>query len=133
MADIQRRHGDHLYSKTDYDAAKAAYVETVGHVEPSYVIRRFLDVQRIHNLTLYLEALHQARQANSDHTTLLLNCYTKLKDIAKLDDFIRYGTPEASGIERDLIRPPSTSLFVPSPLSRLTSFLVLLLFCLSPP
>lgn len=27
--------------------------------------------------------------ATSDHTTLLLNCYTKLKDVAKLDDFLR--------------------------------------------
>ena len=27
--------------------------------------------------------------ANSDHTTLLLNTYTKLKDVARLDNFIR--------------------------------------------
>ena len=27
--------------------------------------------------------------ANSDHTTLLLNTYTKLKDVARLDSFIR--------------------------------------------
>ena len=27
--------------------------------------------------------------ASSDHTTLLLNCYTKLKDVAKLDAFIQ--------------------------------------------
>ena len=28
-------------------------------VEPSYVIRKFLDAQRIHNLTRYLQALHE--------------------------------------------------------------------------
>jgi hypothetical protein len=27
--------------------------------------------------------------ASSDHTTLLLNCFTKLKDVAKLDAFIQ--------------------------------------------
>lgn len=27
--------------------------------------------------------------AGADHTTLLLNCYTKLKDVTKLDAFLR--------------------------------------------
>ncbi len=34
--------------------------------------------------------------ANADHTTLLLNCYTKLKDVAKLDAFLR-GAGAADG------------------------------------
>ena len=34
------------------------YCLTIGQLEPSFVIRRFLDAQRIHNLTSYLEALH---------------------------------------------------------------------------
>lgn len=55
------------------------YKSTIGHLDPSYVIRRFLDAQRIGLLTSYLEALHDAGQASSDHTTLLLNCHTKLK------------------------------------------------------
>lgn len=29
--------------------------------------------------------------ASTDHTTLLLNCYAKLKDIDKLDTFLRAG------------------------------------------
>lgn len=49
---------------------------------------RFLDAQRIHSLTSYLEALHTYGLASADHTTLLLNCYTKLKDVDKLDSFI---------------------------------------------
>jgi hypothetical protein len=65
------------------------------HVEPSYVIRKFLDAARIHNLTTYLEALHEKGRANADHTTLLLNCYTKLKEEAKLKAFIR-GSEDAS-------------------------------------
>lgn len=58
-AEIQRRYADHLYSKHDYDGAMTQYVATIGHLEPSYVIRKFLDAQRIHNLTSYLEQLHE--------------------------------------------------------------------------
>lgn len=53
------------------------------------MIRKFLDAQRIHNLTAYLQALHRQSLANADHTTLLLNCYTKLKDSSKLEEFIK--------------------------------------------
>lgn len=58
-AEIQRRYADHLYSKHDYDGAMTQYVATIGYLEPSYVIRKFLDAQRIHNLTSYLEQLHE--------------------------------------------------------------------------
>lgn len=64
-------------------------LRTIGKLEPSYVIRKFLDAQRIHNLTAYLQALHRQSLANADHTTLLLNCYTKLKDSSKLEEFIK--------------------------------------------
>lgn len=37
----------------------------------------------------YLQELHNLGLANSDHTTLLLNTYTKLKDVARLDSFIK--------------------------------------------
>lgn len=33
--------------------------------------------------------MHNLGLANSDHTTLLLNTYTKLKDVARLDSFIK--------------------------------------------
>ncbi|XP_062520596.1 vacuolar protein sorting-associated protein 11 homolog [Corticium candelabrum] len=89
LVDIFRQYGDHLYSKGDYDGAIKQYVRTISRLEPSYVIRRFLDAQRIHNLTSYLEELHAKSLANTDHTTLLLNCYTKLKDVRKLKQFIQ--------------------------------------------
>lgn len=50
---------------------------------------QFLDAQRIHNLATYLQDLHALGLANSDHTTLLLNTYTKLKDVNRLDSFIK--------------------------------------------
>jgi len=89
IADVYRKYGDHLYSKGDYDGAIAQYLCTIGKLEPSYVIRKFLDAQRIHNLTSYIQALHEKNLANANHTTLLLNCYTKLKDVKKLDHFIK--------------------------------------------
>jgi tetratricopeptide (TPR) repeat protein len=88
-AEVMRKYGDHLYSKQNYDEAMAQYIRTIGQLEPSYVIQKFLDAQRIHNLTHYLEKLHEKGLATADHTTLLLNCYTKLKDVSKLDDFIK--------------------------------------------
>ncbi|WWC88408.1 uncharacterized protein L201_003319 [Kwoniella dendrophila CBS 6074] len=89
IADIHRRYGDYLYSKGDYDGAMGQFVKTLGNLQPSYVIRKFLDAQRIHNLTTYLQELHSRGLANPDHTTLLLNCYTKTSDRARLDSFIK--------------------------------------------
>ena len=57
VAEVHRRAGDALYGRRDYGAAVAEYCETVGHLEPSYVIRRFLDAQRIHNLAASLAHL----------------------------------------------------------------------------
>ncbi|XP_047333896.1 vacuolar protein-sorting-associated protein 11 homolog [Impatiens glandulifera] len=88
-SEVLRKYADHLYVKQDYDEAMAQYINTIGHLEPSYVIQKFLDAQRIHNLTNYLEKLHEKGLATKDHTTLLLNCYTKLKDVEKLDFFIK--------------------------------------------
>ena len=48
-----------------------------------------MDAQRILDLTSYLQELHEKGLANADHTTLLLNCYTKLKDKERLDQFIK--------------------------------------------
>ena len=54
----------------------------------TFLFFKFLDAQRIHNLTKYLQALHRAQMATEEHTTLLLNCYTKLKDDSKINEFI---------------------------------------------
>ena len=81
-----------MYNKGDNATAIDNYIKTIGHLEPSYVIKRFLDAHKINFLTAYLQALHKQGLANEDHTTLLLNCYTKLKDQNKLDEFIFKGT-----------------------------------------
>ena len=89
LVDILKRYADYLYSKGDYENAMFQYIQTIGKLEPSYVIRRFLDAQRVTNLTQYLQALHEQGHATANHTTLLLNCYTKLHDVKKLEDFIK--------------------------------------------
>ncbi|KAI6244613.1 Vacuolar protein sorting-associated protein 11 [Erysiphe necator] len=86
---IFRKYGDFLYQKADYDGAMQQYLKAIENIEPSQIIRKFLDTQRIHNLIEFLEELHEHHKANSDHTTLLLNCYAKLKDIKKLEKFIK--------------------------------------------
>ncbi|KAF0988530.1 hypothetical protein HZS_8097, partial [Henneguya salminicola] len=81
--------GDFLYSKGDTEQAMTQYIQTIGTIEPSYIIKKYLDAQNIHCITTYLESLHKTLRANSDHTTLLLNCYIRLKDTKKLDEFLR--------------------------------------------
>jgi len=88
IAFIIVRFAEHLYSKGDYDGSIQQFIKTIGQLEPSYVIGKFLDAQRIYNLTSYLQALHEKGVANSDHTTLLLNCYTKLKNAEKIEQFL---------------------------------------------
>jgi hypothetical protein len=86
---IYRKYGDFLYQKQDYDTAMQQYLKAIDNTEPSQIIRKFLDTQRIHNLVDYLEELHDHHKATPDHTTLLLNCYAKLKDVQKLEEFIK--------------------------------------------
>lgn len=100
---IYRRYADYLYSKGDYDGSMQWYIKSLGQANEqgvSSVIRKFLDTQRIHNLIQYLEELHNHGIATSDHTTLLLNCYAKLKDEEKLEAFIKQ-TPEG-GLKFDV-------------------------------
>lgn len=66
-------------------------------MEPSYVIRKFLDVSQIDYLIEYLEKIHERKFAKKEHTALLLNCYVKKQ---KIDDLSRFLSE--SSIESDL-------------------------------
>ena len=79
LNDIIQKYGDYLFSRGEYDLALAQYVRAITTINPSEVIRKFLDVQRISNLVSILEELHAKKLANSDHTTLLLNCYATIE------------------------------------------------------
>lgn len=88
LVEIFKLYGDHLYNKGNHSGAMEQYLKTIGRLEPSYVIKKFLDAQRIHQLTAYLQELHKQGLASEDHTTLLLNCYTKLRDTERLNQFL---------------------------------------------
>ncbi|KAF3907510.1 hypothetical protein AA313_de0201221 [Arthrobotrys entomopaga] len=110
ITQINCRYADFLFLRGDYDNAMQQYVQAVEGTQPSQVIRKvsqpsvrycgekslisqFLDIQRIPNLIQYLEELHHhPGYVTTEHTTLLLNCYAKLKDVDKLENFIRSDT-----------------------------------------
>jgi vacuolar protein sorting-associated protein 11 len=48
VADIHRQYGDYLYGKPDHDAAMHQYLQTIGYVQPSYVIRKVCLAIRSH-------------------------------------------------------------------------------------
>ncbi|CAK82335.1 unnamed protein product (macronuclear) [Paramecium tetraurelia] len=89
LAEISRLHGDHLYDQHDFQGAIKQYINTAGILEPSYVIGKFLDVSHVDFLIQYLAALHHEKQADKNHTALLLNCYVKQKQITKLEEFLK--------------------------------------------
>lgn len=78
MTEIYKQYGDHLYSKNDLKGAIEQYIKTIGCLETSYVIRKYLESRHLEPLVQYLEELHKKGFATEDHTTLLLTCYVKI-------------------------------------------------------
>lgn len=89
LSGIFKQYGDHLYGKGNFSGAVEQYIKTVGFLEPSYVIRRFLDSRNTQYLTDYLQSVHKEGKASTDHTTLLLNCFTRLDRIDELKHFLK--------------------------------------------
>ncbi|KAG5497730.1 hypothetical protein JKF63_03996 [Porcisia hertigi] len=88
---IRKRYGDYLYAKGKFDDAMTQYMDTIGHLESSYVIRRYMGSAHMSQLIRYLEELHNQRHSthtNVAHTTLLLMCYIKNRDEKRLNAFI---------------------------------------------
>jgi vacuolar protein sorting-associated protein 11 len=88
LSNIFKNYADHLYSKGNFGGAIEQYIKTIGFLEPSYVIRRFLDPRHTQFLTDYLQNIHKLGKATNDHTTLLLNCFTRLDRIEELKLFL---------------------------------------------
>ncbi|CAI2338202.1 unnamed protein product [Caenorhabditis sp. 36 PRJEB53466] len=85
---IHAKYGDYLYGKGDYENAIHQYKDTIGMLEPSYVMKRYLDSSRIKELCIYLECLHDAKKDNEHQTKILMNAYAKQGDKKKLKDFV---------------------------------------------
>nr|CAH8832177.1 unnamed protein product [Trichobilharzia regenti] len=97
LAHIFWRYADHLYRQKDYDAAIREYIKTIGKLEASFVIQRFLEGSHIIQLTSYLEALKDQNLATSDHLILLLNCYCRLQAEDKIEQFVK--TPNSTVLD----------------------------------
>lgn len=50
IADIHRRYGDQYYNAGDHEGAMDQYLKTIGHLQPSYVIRKVRDI--VHSLLI---------------------------------------------------------------------------------
>ncbi|BFZ58955.1 Vacuolar protein sorting-associated protein 11 [Savitreella phatthalungensis] len=89
LAPIHMRHADYLYARKDFEGAISQYIDAVRFCNLSNVMRKFLSAQHVPLLTRFLEALHTTDRVNPEYSTLLLNCYAKLKQRDKLKKFIR--------------------------------------------
>lgn len=47
ITSLYRRHAEHLYRKGEYSGAIDQYIHTIGSLEPSHVIFRYLDAPKI--------------------------------------------------------------------------------------
>ncbi|VDM32743.1 unnamed protein product [Hydatigera taeniaeformis] len=105
LAHIHRRYADHLFNKKQYDLAVKEYIQTIGTVEASYVVLRFLESGLITHLVQYLEALVESDnmvngRLTKDHTALLLNSYARLDDKERIEAFLdRLATQQSVGSE----------------------------------
>ncbi len=81
ITSLFRRHAEFLYRKGDFSASMDQYIYTIGSLEPSHVIFRFLDAPKIPLLTKYLEKLRSRDLATAVHCELLKTCYLKLNDV----------------------------------------------------
>ncbi|CAL6106853.1 Conserved_hypothetical protein [Hexamita inflata] len=89
IASVRQAYAINLFEQQLFERACDQYVETIGVLEASVVVRAFLEYGRTQELTRYLEALHHQKIAAGSHTNLLMNCYTKNNDVNRLIQFIR--------------------------------------------
>jgi vacuolar protein sorting-associated protein 11 len=85
IAALYRRYAEHLYRKGDFNAAMEQYIYTIGSLEASHVIFRYLDAPKIPMLTTYLEELRSRDMATPAYDELLKTCYLKLGDVEAAD------------------------------------------------
>lgn len=57
VCEIIKEHGDKLFQQKKYDEAIEQYKNTIGFLNPSYVIQNFIKVNQLDSLIKYLEVL----------------------------------------------------------------------------
>jgi len=92
---LYRKYAEHLYRKNDFAAAMDQYILTIGSLESSHVIFRYLDAPKIPLVVKYLEALRDKGLASPVHDEMLRTCYLKLNDNESASKIVL--TPSAVG------------------------------------
>jgi hypothetical protein len=85
ITNLYRQYAEHLYGKGDFGGAIDQYIHTIGSLETSHVLYRFLDAPKIAYVVRYLEQLRSRGLATPVHVELLRTCYLKLNDQAAAD------------------------------------------------
>ncbi|OMJ07242.1 Vacuolar protein-sorting-associated protein 11-like protein, partial [Smittium culicis] len=102
-AQIHLEQGEYFMDRNEPELAILEYINTIGEIDPSFVIVKLLDIQYLGILITYLENLHSKNAASNDHSMLLLTCYSKHGDESKLIDFLESRT----SIDNDPLRDNS--------------------------
>ena len=95
IAKVHRIWGDYLFDQRKFDESIEHYIKTVRFTEPSHVIAKFVDPHHAQNLARYLQAIPPELKSKQ-HTTLLFNCFTKVKDEQKLGEIVDKFVGEAN-------------------------------------
>ena len=82
ITNLYQQYAEHLYRKGDFSGAMEQYMHTIGSLESSHVIFRYLDAPKIPLLVKYLEKLRTRELATPVHNELLRTCYLKLNDVS---------------------------------------------------
>lgn len=88
IANIHKLQGDYFYDSAKFEDSINEYIETIGFIEPSHVIQKFVEPHHAQNLMKYLNALQEKKLATKQHTTLLFNCYTKIRATGLLEQAV---------------------------------------------
>lgn len=99
ITDLQRKCAEYHYRKGDFASAMDQYILTIGSLESSHVIFRYLDAPKIPLIVKYLEALRAKGFSSNLHDEMLRTCYLKLNDQESASKIIL--SPSAATDETD--------------------------------
>ena len=84
LAQLSRISGDKEMKKTKFSEAMRHYKRTIGFLEPSYVLQKFIEKGQIAFNIDYLKELHARKKADKYHIRLLVNCLLEKKKSSDL-------------------------------------------------
>jgi hypothetical protein len=84
LAQLSRVSGDKELEKAKFEEAMHHYKNTIGFLEPSYVLQKFIEKGQVAYNIDYLIALHERGRADKYHIKLLVNCLLEKKKFEEL-------------------------------------------------